>query len=65
MDMPMWMKISSALIMGYMIFRMVPAAKHWLKNGPRGTSKEWLTSSMLLAGVVLFVVFLIYVVRST
>ena len=65
MDMPMWMKISSALIMGYMVFRMVPVARHWLKNGPRGTSKEWLTSSMLLGGVVLFVAFLIYVVRST
>lgn len=65
MDVPMWMKITSALFMGYMIFRMVPAARHWLKNGPRGTSKEWLTTSMLLASVVLFVVFLIYVVRST
>lgn len=65
MDMPMWMKISSALIMGFMVFRMVPVAKHWLQNGPRGSSKEWLGASMLLAGVVLFVVFLIYIVRST
>ncbi len=65
MDMPMWMKISSALIMGYMIFRMFPVAKHWLQNGPKGTSKEWLTTSMLLGGVVLFVVFLIMLVRGS
>lgn len=65
MDMPMWMKISAAVVMGFMIVRMIPAARHWLKNGPRGTSKEWLTTSMLLAGVVLFVVFLIMLVRSS
>ena len=65
MDMPMWMKISAAVVMGFMIIRMIPTARHWLKNGPRGTSKEWLTTSMLLAGVVLFVVFLILLVRSS
>jgi len=65
MDMPMWMKISAAVFMGFMIIRMIPTAKHWLKEGPRGTSKEWLTTSMLLAGVVLFVVFLIFLVRSS
>lgn len=65
MDMPMWMKITAALVMGFMVWRMVPIAKHWMENGPRGTSKEWLTTSLLLAGVVLFVVFLMLVVRST
>ncbi len=65
MDMPMWMKITSALVMGYFIVRMIPTAKDWLKNGPKGTSKEWLTTSMLLGGVVLFVAFLIVLVRSS
>jgi len=63
--MEMWMKVSMALVMGYMIFRMIPAARHWLKNGPKGTSKEWLTSAMLLGGVVLFVAVLIMLVRSS
>ena len=63
--MEMWMKISMALVMGYMIFRMIPAARHWLKNGPKGTTKEWLTSAMLLGGVVLFVALLILLVRSS
>ncbi len=65
MDMPTWMKITAALVMAFMIWRMVPVAKHWLENGPRGSSKEWLTTSLLLAGVVLFVVILMMVVRST
>jgi len=65
MDMPTWMKITAALVMAFMIWRMVPVAKHWLENGPRGSSKEWLTTSLLLAGVVLFVVVLMMVVRST
>lgn len=63
--MEMWMKVSMALVMGYMIFRMIPVAREWLKNGPKGTSKEWLTSAMLLGGVVLFVALLILLVRSS
>jgi len=63
--MEMWMKISIAVVMGFMIIRMIPAARHWLKNGPKGSSKEWLTSAMLLGGVVLFVGLLILLVRSS
>jgi len=50
--------------MGFMIWRMIPAAKHWLKNGPKGSSKEWLNVSMLIGAVVLFVAFLITTVRG-
>lgn len=45
-----------------MIIRMWPVAKHWVKNGPKGSSSEWLNVSMLLAAVVLFVTFLIVAV---
>jgi len=65
MDMPMWMKISAAVVMGYMVFRMIPTASHWLKHGPRGSGKEWMTTALLLGGVVLFVAFLIMLVRSS
>ena len=53
-----------ALLLGFMIWRMIPAAKHYIKHGPRGSSKEWLNVSILLAAVVLFVTFLIVVVRG-
>jgi len=57
-----WVKIAVAAMLGLMVWRMVPVAKHWLENGPRGSQKEWLNASMLLAGVVLFVVLLINLV---
>jgi hypothetical protein len=62
--MEMWMKVMWAALLGLMLWRMLPVARHWLKNGPRGTSKEWLTTSMLLGGVVLFVALLISLVRG-
>jgi len=65
MDLPMWMKISWAVILGFMIFRMLPVAKHWLENGPKGTSKDWITTAMLLGGVILFVITLIMLVRGS
>lgn len=61
-DMPLWLKITTAVVLGAMIIRMIPVAKQWLQNGPRGSSSEWLNVSLLLAGVVLFVVFLIKIV---
>jgi len=60
-----WMQIVMAVVLGFFIIRMIPTAKHWLKNGPRGSSKDWLTTSMLLGGVVLFVALLIVLVRSS
>ena len=57
-----WVQIAVAAMLGLMVWRMVPVAKHWLENGPRGSSKEWLNVSVLLAGVVLFVVLLMSLV---
>ncbi|MEE9335885.1 MAG: hypothetical protein V3U65_17475 [Granulosicoccaceae bacterium] len=52
------MKFVWAGLLGVFIWRMIPTARHWLKNGPRGSSKEWMTTAMLLGGVVLFVLIL-------
>jgi len=60
----LWFQIPMAILLGVMLWRMIPAARHWLKNGPKGSSKEWLNVSMLLAAVVLFVTFLIVMVRG-
>ncbi len=59
-----WYSIIWALLLGVMVWRMFPVAKNWLENGPRGDSKEWTTVAMLLGGVVLFVIFLISLLRS-
>ncbi len=60
----LWFQIPVALVMGFMIWRMYPTAMHWLKNGPKGSSKEWLNVSMIIGAVVLFVAFLIKTVQN-
>jgi len=60
----LWFQIPMALFYAYMIWRIAPAAIHMIKHGPRGSSKEWLNVSMILAAVVLFVTFLITLVRG-
>lgn len=62
--MDLFMKLLWAGVLVFFIWRMVPMAKDWLENGPRGSSREWLTTSMLLGGVVLFVVLLMMMVRG-
>jgi hypothetical protein len=59
------LKIVWAVLLGFMIWRMIPVAREWLKNGPRGTSSEWLTTALLLGGVILFVLFLISSLRAS
>ncbi len=60
--MPPFLNIVWAILLGFLLWRMWPVAKHWMENGPRGSQKEWLNVSMLLAGVVLFVVLLMALV---
>ena len=57
-----WVQIAVAAMLGLMVWRMIPVAKHWLEHGPRGSSKEWLNVAMLLGGVVLFVLVLMTLV---
>jgi hypothetical protein len=60
----LWFQIPLAIFMGFMLWRLWPVALHWVKNGPRGSSKEWLNVSVLLAAVVLFVTFLVTLVQN-
>ncbi|MGB7180449.1 MAG: hypothetical protein WBD13_09525 [Burkholderiaceae bacterium] len=58
-----WYNIIWGLLLAVMIWRMWPTAMHWMKNGPVGSSSDWMTTAILLGGVVLFVVLLILAVR--
>ena len=60
--MDLLLKLMLAGLFAMFLWRMVPMAKWWLKEGPKGSSKEWLNASVLLAGAVLFVVFLMQIV---
>jgi hypothetical protein len=53
-----------AIILGFFIYRMWPMAKDWVKNGPKGNSSDWTTFIILVAGVALFIAFLISTLRS-
>lgn len=58
-----WIKIASAAFLGIMVWRLWPAANEWMKNGPKGSKKDWQTVIMVLVAVVGFVILLIMMVR--
>jgi len=59
-----WYKLIWVALLGVMAWRLIPAARHHFKHGPKGSSKEWMTTAMLLGGVALFVLLLISSVRN-
>ena len=60
--MDLLLKLMLAGLLAMFLWRMAPMARWWMKEGPKGSSKEWLNASVLLAAVVLFVVFLMQLV---
>lgn len=62
--MEMWMKIGLAALLGVMVWRLWPAANHWLKHGPRGSSQDWQAALLPILVVVAFIVLLILMVRG-
>lgn len=56
------MKIGAAVLMIGMFIYILPAAKHWIKHGPRGTGKQWMNAVFILGLVVLFVLLLMMAV---
>lgn len=62
MDMGMGWKIAIAAMMLFFIIRIWPTAKHWMTDGPKGSSNDWMTAAMLLGAVILFVLILMKLV---
>ncbi len=58
-----WMKIGTALFLVAMMALIYPGMKRALKTSPKGTSKDWQAFLLPIAGVVLFVILLIAMVR--
>lgn len=56
------MQIGSAVLLIGMAIFIWPAARHWIKEGPRGSAKEWLNVAFVLGLVVLFVLLLMMAV---
>lgn len=58
-----WLQIILSGLMIYLAIRLWPVVKNHAKNGPKGSSKEWLNFAFLIGGVALFVLFLVSIVR--
>jgi hypothetical protein len=62
--MELFLKIVLAAVFLMMIWRMWPAAKAWMENGPRAQAGDWNAVLVPLLLVVGFVVLLIWMVRQ-
>ena len=62
--MELFLKILLAGIFVMLIFRLWPAAKAWMENGPRAQKGDWAAVVLPLAAVVAFVALLIALVRG-
>lgn len=60
---PLWLKITVAVVLGFMIIRLWPVARHLNQHGPKGSSRDWQAALIPLALVVGFVLLLIMLVR--
>ena len=60
--MNIWLQIASAALVLLLLYFLYPAAKHWLKNGPRAESGDWsaaIVPLLLVAGFVALLVMLV------
>jgi len=62
--MELFLKILVAGLLLMLIWRMWPAAKAWMENGPRAQKGDWNAALIPLALVAGFVAFLIFLVRQ-
>ncbi len=58
-----WMKIGYALALGAMVLMLFPRLKSIMKNTPKATGNDWISVLLPIVGVILFVLFLISMVR--
>ncbi|MFO7604170.1 MAG: hypothetical protein R6X06_10200 [Gammaproteobacteria bacterium] len=58
-----WEKIGTAVLLVAMLIFIFPRMRHALKHSPKGSASDWKGFLLPLAGVILFVVFLIMMVR--
>ena len=62
--MEMFLKITFAILLLMMAWRLWPAAKDQMENGPKGTQSDWRGFVIILLLVVLFIAFLVTLVRN-
>jgi len=58
------MKVAYALLLGAMVVYLLPRAKAMLKSSPKAGAGDWKAVIIPLAGVILFILFLVMMVRK-
>jgi len=58
-----WLKIGSALFLVAMLVYIFPRMRHAIKHSPKGTLQDWMGYIVPVVGVIVFVIFLIMMVR--
>ena len=58
-----WLKIGSAIFLVMMLVYLFPSMRRAIKEGRKGSGKEWLNYALIMLVVGLFVVFLISMVQ--
>lgn len=59
-----WFKLAQAGFFIAMLVFIWPRAKQMWRQSPKGSTQDWMTYAALMCGVVLFILFLISMVRS-
>jgi hypothetical protein len=62
--MELFLKIGLAAVLLMLVWRLYPAAKEQMKNGPKGSSSDWKGLILPLVLLIGFVFLLIMMVRS-
>ena len=59
-----WIKISSVVFLVLLLVFLLPRAKYMLKNSPKAEAGDWQAALLPLAGVVGFIVLLVWLVSK-
>jgi hypothetical protein len=62
--MELFLKIALAAVFVMLLWRMWPAAKHWMEHGPKGSSSDWRSFILVIAAITGFVILLVMSVRN-
>ena len=59
-----WMKILSAIVLVMMLIYLIPRAKQMMQMSTEAKNKDWMGVIIPIVAVILFVIFLVMLVRS-
>ncbi len=62
--MELFLKITLGVVLIMLLWRMWPATKQWMENGPRGSGNDWITFAIIILAIAGFVALMVSSVRN-